>query len=209
MSRIEARVETISLVGGELCLDWANTVDWHASDHPDDPVVSYEDLVRWSRHAGILTDDEARELLRRAKARPKEAAAVLKEAIEIREVIYRIFVAVAGGEKPDAADISRLNEALAQAMRHTRVVGGKDGFRWEWGCEQDALDRMLCPIVRSAADLLTSERLHWVGQCADDRGCGWLFVDTSRNHSRRWCDIKGCGNRAKARRHQARKRVTG
>ena len=68
---------------------------------------------------------------------------------------------------------------------------------------------MLWPVVQSAVDLMTSPELDRVGQCADDRGCGWLFVDTTKNRSRRWCDMRDCGNRAKARRHYAKKKSEG
>ncbi len=193
-------------LGGRLCLDFANTVDWHASDRPEELLTSYEELVAWSQQAGILTGEQAQSLLHQAAERPNEAEAALQQAIALREAIYGVFAAIAHGLSPRESDLSALNAALSEALVHSRIAPTEAGFVWQWVGEEDALDRPLWSIARSAAELLTSDEVRQVGQCADDRGCGWLFVDASRNHSRRWCSIKGCGNRAKARRHYARKR---
>lgn len=201
-----SRAGNLDLLGGRLCLDYANTVDWHASDHPEEFLTSFSDLVIWSRHAGILTERQAKRLLQKGADCPQEAAAVLQRAIVLREAIYAIFAAVAHGRKPAAADLHTLNAALTETLAQSRIVVAQDAFSWEWAGEEDSLGRLLWPVIRSAADLLTSCELDRVGQCADDRGCGWLFLDTSRNHTRRWCDINACGNRAKAQRHYERKR---
>jgi predicted RNA-binding Zn ribbon-like protein len=100
-----------------------------------------------------------------------------------------------------------LNEELASAMARSQVVPTDEGFTWLWAQGGKALDCMLWPIARSAADLLTDGPLDSVRVC-EGRGCGWMFLDTSRNRTRRWCDMKICGNRAKARRHQERARLT-
>jgi len=193
----------LDLLGGELCLDFANTVECRLSDHTHEFVNSYRDLVLWSQHAGVLTDEQAERLLQDARGRPEEADAVLERAIELRETIYRVFTAVIVGCSPDSASLDALNGFLAQALSQLRVVNTSDGFSFDWAGDDQILDRVLWPIVQSAADLLTSDELSRVKQCA---GCGWLFVDRSRNHSRRWCDMRVCGNRAKARRYYERHR---
>lgn len=192
-------------LGGRLCLDFANTVDWHASDRPEELLTSYGEFIAWSQRAGILTEEQVQSLLQQAAERPDEAEAALTQAIALREAIYEVFAAIARGRSPQESGLSALNAALSETLVHSRIVSTEEGFRWQWAGEEDALDRPLWSIARSAADLLTSDEVQRVGQCADDRGCGWLFLDASRNHSRRWCSIKGCGNRAKARRHYARK----
>lgn len=191
---------------GRLGLDFANTADWHASDHPVESLTSYSDLVAWSQQVGILTDHQAQRLLKEAARRSGDAAAVLERAIALREAIYRIFSAISHGRPPQAADLAIFNAELSESLAHSRIVSTAEGFAWDWARAEDALDRMLWPVVHDAAALLTSEELDRVGQCADDR-CGWLFFDTSRNRSRRWCSMEDCGNRAKARRHYQRKRV--
>jgi predicted RNA-binding Zn ribbon-like protein len=206
---------TLKLEGGRSSLDFANTADWHASDHPVEFLTSYSDLVAWSQHVGILTDHQAQRLLKKAARRPGDATAVLKRAVVLREAIYRIFSAISHGRPPQAADLATFNDELSRALAQSRIVStlrqaqdtAAGGFAWDWAGAEDALDGMLWPVVHDAAGLLTSEELDRVGQCADDR-CGWLFLDTSRNRSRRWCSMEDCGNRAKARRYYERKRAT-
>jgi predicted RNA-binding Zn ribbon-like protein len=207
MFMLEHETQTLNLKSGRLCLDFANTADWHASDQPEERLNSYANLVSWSEQVGILTKDEAQQLLREAAHRPNDAATVLDRAIAFREAIYRIFSAISRGTSPREADLAILNEILSATLGRLQLVSTPDGFSWEWNAGGDRLDQMLWPVAQSAADLLTSAELVRVGQCADER-CGWLFMDMSRNRSRRWCDMRDCGNRAKARRHYERKRST-
>ncbi len=194
----------LKLVGGRLCLDFANTVDWHARDHPEEWLTSYSDLVAWAAHAGALTDSEAESLLREAARQPREAASVLERAVALREAVYRVFSAVVAGRSPRDVDLATINEALTRATAYLEIVAAPDGFEWRWRGEGE-LDRMLWPVVRSAADLLTSKELERVRECPAD-GCGWLFVDASRNRTRKWCSMDDCGNRTKARKHYRRAR---
>jgi|SRR5581483_7396655 len=186
-----------------LCLDFSNTIDWRTSDHPDELINSYADFVNWGRGTGLVSDREARQLLRAAAERPADASAVVEQAISIREAIYRLFSAIAAGGRPKKSDLDLLNDALANAMSHSRVVQTTEGFIWGWEGGADALGRMLWPVMRSAAELLSSAQLAQVRECAGE-GCGWLLLDVSRNRLRRWCDMKSCGNRAKARRFYER-----
>jgi len=188
-------------IAGELCLDFANTADWHASRNPRETLIRYPDLVAWSRRAGMLTDIEARRLLRIANQRPADGERVRTRAIALREALYRIFHSLARHERPRPGDVRILNDALAEAQRRLCVIPAGNNFTWSWRSGEAELDRMLWPIACSAAGLLTSADAIRVGQCADDRGCGWLFLDTSKNRSRRWCAMGDCGNRAKAHRH--------
>lgn len=206
MDEIETHAGTLKLIGGRLSLDFANAVGWHASDHPQEWLTSYSDLVAWSQHAGIFTDREAQRLLKEAARHPVDATAVLERAIALREAIYRIFSAISHGLLPQAADLDTLNAELSGALARSQIVPTAEGFAWDWVGAEDTLDRMLWPVVYDAADLLTSEALERVGECAGD-GCGWLFLDMSRNRSRRWCAMEDCGNRAKARRFYERRRT--
>ena len=197
---------TLKLLGGRLSLDFANTADWHAGDHPVEFLTRYSDLVAWSQQVGILTDRQVQHLLREAARLPVDATAVLERAIALREAIYRILSAISQGRPPQAADLATFNAELSGALAQSRIIATAEGFAWDWAGAEDALDRMLWPVVHDAAGLLTSEELDRVGECADNR-CGWLYLDMSRNRSRRWCAMEDCGNRAKARRHYERKRA--
>ncbi len=190
-----------------LCLDFTNTVNWHASQHPVEELPDYAALVAWALKVGLLTEPDAQRLKRLAARRPEEAQAVLQRAHTLREALYRLLAARASGEAWDPADLDLINAEMPVALAHARLAPTPAGFALRWQAEPDALDRLLWPVTYSAADLLTQpDLLARVGECADDRGCGYLFLDLTKNHSRRWCDMKDCGNRAKARRHYARQK---
>jgi predicted RNA-binding Zn ribbon-like protein len=189
---------------GWLCLDFANTVDWHASENPVDSLNEYADLVKWSADRGIISGDAKDVLLRKSEEKPVEAQAVVEKAREIREDLYRIFSDTVHGNPIKIADLKGFNKALASVLSHSRLAPYERGLRWDWDSSSDKLDSIIWPVVKSAVDLMTSEAVKRVGQCADEKGCGWLFWDSSRNRSRRWCDMKDCGNRAKVRRFYAK-----
>ena len=189
---------------GALCLDFANTVDWHASEQPQDRLQDYSDLLAWGMTAGIIDRNRSSMMRVIADAYPSGAATAFERGVNLREAIYRIFVKQAAEQAVDADDVAILNQALHNTRAHLQVVTGKDGFATTWQVEDNDLEQVLWAVARSAADLLTSDKLDRVRQCADDRGCGYLFFDTSRNRSRRWCSMETCGNRAKARRHYRR-----
>ena len=206
MEEREMHAGTLDLLGGRTSLEFANTVDWHASDEPVEYLTSYAALVVWGQRVGILNDRQAENLLEEAGRHPTEADAIRERAVVLREAIYRIFASISAGLPAEEDDLAVLNAELARTLACSRLVPSGEGYAWDWIDAEDALDSVLWPVVRDAADLLTSGDLARVGQCADDR-CGWLFLDTSRNHSRRWCSMEDCGNRAKARRHYQRSRT--
>jgi len=188
---------------GELALNFANTVDWHASAHPEETLTSYDKLLDWAVSHGVTSTIGARRLKTQATKMPAESQDVLRKAVELREAIYHILSDRVHKLPARGSDLRVLNRAIADMMAHSRLVmKGTTGFAWGWSEGNEGLDSILWPVVRSAVDVLTSDDiLGRVGQCADEKGCGWLFMDTSKNKSRRWCDMGDCGNRAKARRH--------
>jgi predicted RNA-binding Zn ribbon-like protein len=193
-------------IGERLCLDFVNTASWRLSDEPVESLLDYLDLVRWSQQMGVLTPQEASTIMEKARRDPSAARGVYERAIRLREAIYRIFASLAAGEAPPAEDVALLNSELeaAPAVLHVATEGGR--FVSRWTAPTSSLADLLRPIAWSAGHLLASDEARWVKQCADDR-CGWLFVDTTRNHSRRWCAMDDCGSRAKARRYYRRQRA--
>ena len=195
------------LVGGDLCLDFTNTVGGKRGAVSRENLHTYSALLNWLQQAGVVDPVQAHRLAQQAGRDPAAAGAVLSRALELREVIYRIFAAVIEGRGPVAADLQRLNAELASGLGRLRVERGAEGFRWGWRAESTDLAAPLGPIARAAADLLTNPRaLPCVRRCGGDN-CGWLFIDSSKNHSRRWCDMRDCGNRAKVRRHRLKQRA--
>jgi predicted RNA-binding Zn ribbon-like protein len=198
---------TLELRGERLCLDFANTVGWHASDHPQEWLLSYVDLLAWSRHVGILARQQEERPLQVARDHPVLAEAVLARAIALREAIYRIFSRLVQGDPPKAEDLAILQKAYAEAMVHARLMPQTDGFTFTWQENEEALDAPLWPIAHSAMELLLSKQWHQVKECPGD-GCGWMFLDKSRNQSRRWCNGQDCGNRVRVRQHYQRHRTS-
>ena len=205
LDKITSEAATHRLVGGELCLNFANTINGHSRATPHEYLSGYADLVVWGRRAGLLTDAEAERLLRTADEGPSDAADIHRHAIDLRETIFRVFSAQARGRSPKAADIATLNDARLEALNHSAIYSANNGYMIDW-TDKSALERMLWPIALSAVELLTSPNLARVHECEGDQ-CDWLFVDTSRNHLRRWCSMDECGNRAKSQRFLARRRT--
>ena len=194
---------TFELTGGALCLDFANTVDNRPAGARE-LLQAYGDLVSWAEQSGVLDAASGAGLRAEAGRRPQAAESALAGARALREALYAIFSAGAGGRLPPAEAVATLNAALAPSLARLRLdPGPEEAFGWRWSLEDGALDGLLAPIVDSAAELLTSSDLARVRECEADT-CGWLFIDRSRNRSRRWCDMAVCGNRAKVRRHYAR-----
>ncbi len=199
-----------ALRGGNLALDFANTVGWHAREVRGEYLTSYPLLLAFARQTGAVLPAEAARFAAAAEAAPDLAARQLAGAIALREAIYHLFSAHAAARPLPAGDLATLNAALPTALAHLRLAATVAGPTLTWAEAGDTdLDRPLWPVVRAAADLLTAPELARVRECAGT-GCGWLFLDTSRNGTRRWCDSRDCGNRERVRRHYARKkRVVG
>jgi predicted RNA-binding Zn ribbon-like protein len=162
--------------------------------------------VSWARQAGALDAREARRLAREASRRPRRAAAALRRARSLREALFRTFASAAADRRAPKSAIDSLSPAIAQALGRLRLrPGRRRGARWAWA-EDPNLGRMLWPVLRAAGALLTGQELERLRECAAG-DCGWLFLDRSKNRSRRWCDMTVCGNRDKARRHRARRRA--
>ena len=188
--------------GGHPALDFVNTVDRTVGKPWVERLTGYSDLTAWSALAGTLPKRDAAALERQGRGSPSKGAHVLKRARELREALYRIFSALEGGAGAPRADLAILNTELARALAHLRLEPRADGFVWSWE-RSEALELPLWPVVRSAAELLASPERALVKRCAGTT-CLWLFLDRTKNHARRWCDMKVCGNRAKVRRHRAR-----
>jgi predicted RNA-binding Zn ribbon-like protein len=153
-----------------------------------------------------LAAEHAAQVGQRWEKRPREAAALHAEAVTLREAIYRMFLASVRGEPPPADALQILNARLGAAPPRMRIAASGNAVGWWIRSGRPVSIDVLAPIAWSAADMMTGPRIRRVRQCADEKGCGWLFVDESRAGTRRWCSMGECGNRAKARRHYLRRR---
>lgn len=195
----------LPLASPQLCLDYANTFGSRLASQRREPFSGYQDLLTWCQEAGILTAAFADRYRKHVAQHAVQGATALTRAIHLREAIYRLFSASSAGAAAVIDDLAILNETLREALIAMRVIRAEDGYRWTWDTAEVACDQVLWPVALSTASLLTSSRLRLVRQCAAPE-CAWLFLDTTRNRSRRWCDMKVCGNRAKARRHYERQK---
>jgi predicted RNA-binding Zn ribbon-like protein len=194
----------LNLKSGHPSLEFTNTVNDHASQQPGETLFKYEDVLAWAKRVGLLRAEQVDLLAQKAARQSGRATIVFRKSLELREALYRIFVAKTQEKPPLREDLTILNSVLSEITNRAQLVFYRNKFEWQWDFDENALDAPLWLSALSAVDLMTSDYYQRVGQCADEDGCGWLFVDTSKNHSRRWCDINDCGNRAKQRRYQKR-----
>jgi predicted RNA-binding Zn ribbon-like protein len=193
------------LDGENVALDFANTVsrrkvEGGSRDHLD----RYGRLVSWAQQAGLLNDRRAERLRKRAHDHPRAAVAALRRAIAVREAIFSIFSAVAARRRPPADALDRLNSALPIAYALPRLIHDANGFQLRFADDdEDLAASLIAPVVRAALALVTSDDRERVRECHSTT-CAWLFLDHSKNGTRVWCDMKVCGNRAKAKRHYAK-----
>jgi predicted RNA-binding Zn ribbon-like protein len=192
----ESGVHRFDLCGGHLALDFTNTLTHRQDAVPTDHLTSFTDLVAFFEQSGSLPPVAARGARRWSEQHPGLAKRLLASAIELREALYRIFAGVVEAKAPSAADLRVLNAWIARRRLD-------ESFAWAWSDGEDGPDAFLAPLVERAVDLLTGDQRSRVKLCeADD--CVWLFLDASKNKSRRWCDMNQCGNRVKARRFYER-----
>jgi predicted RNA-binding Zn ribbon-like protein len=186
--------------GGQLAIDFTNTVG-NRGDAPEEHLRTFGDLMAWAEARGVLTRAGAQRLRRATASRTGAARTALADALVVREALYRVIAAAAASRPPASGDLAIVNAHV-----------GKTFSRMQWADQRSRLEltddgartasmagAILRPVIRAAVELLTSDEIARVRMCADD-SCAWLFLDTTRNRTRRWCDMKVCGNRSKVRR---------
>jgi len=189
---------------GALCLEFANTLGYRSVvPSQEEDLRDYADLLTWAERMGVLSAARVTALRAWAGTHARDADAVFTRAIALRELLYGVFAAVAASDAPASDDLAHLNAAYRNAMVHAEVLATTEGFAWGWDDALDAPDAMLWPVARGAAELLVAPERARLRHCAAP-DCSWLFLDTTKNGSRHWCSMRGCGNRAKARRFRAR-----
>ena len=194
--------------GGHPALDFVNTVGGNRRTRPREDLPSFADLVTWAAQGGVLTPSEAKALSREAVAHPAEAERALLRARTFRESLYRLLSALLESSSPPAEEVAALEAEVHRALALRRLKASPNGFTWTTPGVA-LLDTVVPRIALAASELLTSESLQRVRICEATRTdeCSWLFLDGTRNHSRRWCNMATCGNQHKARRHYARVRA--
>lgn len=194
-------------VGGRLALDFVNTVWPRNATSRTDRLATDGGLLDWARAVGCAGPSRIEHLTAVAAADRDAANAAVRRVIAYREALHRVFVAALAGRAVAGPDLTRVNAVLREATDHHVLLPGEFGGVRDGWLAGDGLDALLWPVAIDAWDLLTEPVLGRVRQCpGDDGACGRLFLDTSRSGTRRWCDMRTCGNRAKARAHYTRVR---
>lgn len=203
---IPARPQSIALIGGHPALDLVNTVSWrHDPDQWRENLATPADLLTWADRAAVLHEPHLTAIRLAMEDHPRRAEGILRRVHELREQLYLHLA----GCIDDPAGEHQIEEgcplhgAFADAVAASRLAGTPARWTLE---PRDPLD-LARVLALHALDLVQTMPVHRLRRCDDD-GCGWLFLDTTRNHSRRWCSSSECGNRDRARRHYARGRTT-
>src|SRR5215472_12456293 len=190
----------------DLCLDFANTLSYRGGD-PQESLHDFGELVDWCAANALLSADGCERALRWSDQHPEQTATIFAEAIAIREASYRIFFAIAARRTPPPRAVAAMNHALEAAPARRVLARGNQGFGWQIDRVGFSAPALLGPVLWSAGDLMVSPETIRLRHCSNDQ-CLWLFLDDSKNGSRRWCSMQACGNRAKAHRHYLRTRTT-
>ena len=190
-------------------LDFLNTMGGHRLTEPRENLVTPEDLVSWGLQSGWVDQERAHVMLVEIQLRPAEARAALARVRAFREALFRVFLAVSEDTPPAPEPLDAFEREVRRAWTERRLVRtAEHAYRWA-SPESARLDAVIPGLALAASDLLTGPERSRVRICEATAvdGCGWLFLDTSRNGTRRWCEMSTCGNKYKARRHYARVRA--
>jgi predicted RNA-binding Zn ribbon-like protein len=194
--------ETFRCPGGALCLDFCNSGQGIRASRQEEWIPTYADLVDWLEAAGALTESQALRLCAGGAEAPQAAQQLFARAIAFREALARVLLARTEGRAAASEDLGIIDAQYARTAPFARLAPTPEGFAWSLNAAASALDAALRPVVESAVGLLTSSKLARLRRCGSPT-CYWLFLDETKNCSRRWCEMASCGNLMKVRRHRA------
>jgi len=196
----------IRFIGESLCLDFVNTVHNYGSADPREELNSFEDLVVWGQRAGIIKTAEIRHLSHTARRKPSKAERFLKHVKHLRRSLYGVFYSISKKRPIEQSHLPLIKRHLSRSLKHMTIRIEQGRYRLSPDQTEPSANRLLSMILESTLRLLISEQdLLRVRQC-EGENCTWLFLDRSKNRSRKWCEMESCGSRAKARRYYYRKR---
>lgn len=201
----ESGVAGLRLIGGHAALDLVNTVGARRGRIGGDYLATYDDLLLWASRQGLLAEADASALRAMAQANPAGSGAALERLKRLREGLWRIWASMSDGGAADLADLGLLTGEVAAAQPARSLAWTGSGYKWRW-TDAAGLDAVTARVAVSAAELLVGQHLHRVREC-EGRNCGWLFLDTTRNATRRWCSSEECGSLARVTRFRAKRKT--
>lgn len=203
------KFQRFDLDGGHPVLDFTNTVDWRGTGRDHDWLEDFTDLLAWCHRTAFLSEPAIAGLAQRAAAHPRQAAAALEQARELREATATLLHAAMEGRSLAPEPLRAFNRYLGKALSHAVLqpgAGQERSYRLELVPGDNPLEDVTLRMARQASDLLTAFDPAHLKICGNPE-CGWMFLDSTRNASRRWCDMAGCGNRAKAKRFYSKMKI--
>ena len=192
------------LIGGALCLDFINTVNGHNRSTSNEYILNYYDLILWARHSKMYDQNVTDSLIQESIHYPKKSEQIFHQAIELRETLFSIFSSLYYQKPVPKYAMKFLTDIHHKGLKSSYLTQKRDCFKWEQKSDNNS-EVVLWSITLSATRLLTSESLKWVRECSGS-DCDWYFIDTSRNHQRRWCSMEDCGNRHKMKQRYIRRK---
>lgn len=188
-------IDETRLDGGELCLDFVNTIPDRVDGTNRDHLANFNDLIYWAKKAKAIDQTLFTRLEKAGDAAERKAKDFFTEAIQLRSLIYRIFQPLSQKQKVKPSDLEAFNKLSKSYLAHLEIGNLKDGFSEQWNFEPQQFHIVSAPVFKSAYDLLLSDKLQRIKECPN---CGWLFLDTTKNGRRRWCSMQDCGSAVKA-----------
>jgi len=201
--KISPYISKLPFLGGNLSLDFVNTVHDRHEDPLHDLLQNYWDLVTWVHVADAINDSQKESLLQAGRENQRKADQIYKDSLQLREAFYDFVVNMGSRVEISLARMQLINHWLSRAFSNLELTQSDNRFVLDWKEENFGLESVLWPIIKSFAELITTDEPNRIKQCSN---CGYLFLDSSKNKSRRWCSMEICGNRVKARRHARKTR---
>jgi predicted RNA-binding Zn ribbon-like protein len=199
-----SRAGTLDLVGGELALDFTNTSSGRGTPGHQEHLRDFETLMQWIEHARVASPEHCEIMRRAGRRQPRRATLVFKEALRLRDLIWQIGQALVQRRAVADSLLQKLTEAHSASLASAEIKSRDGAHIWSWNPRKDLQAAIVGPLTLSALSLLMEKDLSRTKRC-DGNECGWLFFDATKNKSRRWCEMRVCGNRAKVGRARAKK----
>ncbi len=200
----ERSIQTMSIDGNCLVFNFINTVHSRADgDEPFEYLSSYEKLMEWCERLEVMPPDRIKKLSTISDSNPEEAENSLDEMIKVRGMLYRFFSEIAAGQQVEKSYLDDFNQEMSQSLTNLRFISEGKDLRLDWETEKTDLKEPLWRVMKSAYDALTEETFERIKEC---EACGWVFLDQSKNRSRRWCSMESCGSTHKAKKYYHRKK---
>jgi predicted RNA-binding Zn ribbon-like protein len=196
----QEKFRDLKIVGERKSINFINTIDWRGKENPEEYINDFPDLVDWAVLTGLINKYETKTLKLLAESNPEQATYSHKRAINFRETAYRVLCSMLLEKNPKPEDKELLDSEMLDMFSYIKLNLKERQFVLK---DQLDLDHILRLIVKDLIELMTSNEISQVKRC-QSKECGWLFIDSSKNKSRIWCQMRGCGNREKARRYYNR-----